>query len=159
MSATILISGAVFIGVALLVVAVASLMRDKDISQMEGRLNALTGKGDGRDPASLSEMSKLIAAQRGEGTSALDILLTRWFNLTRLFEQANVSMSTATFLLICGGLGFGAASLTERRIAGGRDPHRSRGAPVGPGSTLRRWVNCGGGVIRKAGQAWTSTRT
>ena len=112
MSATILISGAVFIGVALLVVAVASLMRDKDISQMEGRLNALTGKGDGRDPASLSEMSKLIASQRGEGTGALDILLTRWFNLTRLFEQANVSMSTATFLLICGGLGFGAASLT-----------------------------------------------
>ncbi|MAT69293.1 MAG: secretion protein [Planctomycetaceae bacterium] len=111
MSTTLMITIAVFIGVALLVVAVASLMRDKDISQMEGRLNALTGKGDKGDPSSLGEMTKLLAAQREDGQSALDVALSRWFNLNRLFEQAQVMMSTTSFLAACAGLGIGAFTL------------------------------------------------
>lgn len=107
MSATVIIIGAVFIGVALLVTAVASLMRDKDISQMEGRLNALTGK-DGKDPAGLAEISKVIAAQRNEGKTPLELLVVRWFNLPRLFDQAQVSMSITAFLACCAGLAAGA---------------------------------------------------
>jgi tight adherence protein B len=105
MSATVLILGAVFIGVALLVVAVAALMRDKSIAQMEGRLNSLTGKGEKSD-GSLAELSALVSAQRGD-KSLLERTLLRWFNLTKLFEQADVSMSVTKFVAICAGVGAG----------------------------------------------------
>ena len=65
MSTSVLILGAVFVGVALLVVAIAMLLRDKSVSQMEDRLNTLTGKGD-RSDGSLAELSQLVAAQRGD---------------------------------------------------------------------------------------------
>ena len=108
MSATVLILGAVFIGVALLVVAVAALLRDKSIAQMEGRLNTLTGKGEKSD-GSLAELSSLVSAQRGD-KSLLERTLLRWFNLTKLFEQADVSMSVTKFVAICAGVGAGSTA-------------------------------------------------
>ena len=115
MSPTLIVIGAVFIGVVLLVVAVASLLRDKSVSQMEGRLNVLTGKGS-NDPAGLSELSRLVAAQRNEGKTPLEIMLARWFNLSRLFDQADVTMSVGAFMGACVGLGVGSAALCS--IAG-----------------------------------------
>lgn len=103
MSPSILIIGAVFIGVALLVVAVAMLMRDKSVSQIEGRLNTLTGKGD-KAEGSLAELTQILAQQRGEGRGLMETLLSRWFNLPRLFSQADVSMSVTKFVAICLGL-------------------------------------------------------
>ncbi len=101
-----LILGAVFLGVSLLVLAMAMLLRDKAVSQMEGRLNTLTGKSDKAD-GGLAELSQLVAAQRGENGTFLERFLSRWFNLTRLFEQANVEMSTAKFATICVVVGVG----------------------------------------------------
>jgi tight adherence protein B len=108
MSPTVLILGAVFIGVALLVVAMAALLRDKSVAQMEGRLNSLTGKGDRFDGGSLAELSQLVSAQRGDNKNLLERLVSRWFNLTRLFEQADVTMTVTKFVAIC--VGVGAAS-------------------------------------------------
>jgi tight adherence protein B len=106
MSTSVLILGAVFFGVALLVVAVAALLRDKSVSEMENRLNTLTGKGEKSD-GSLAELSSLLAAQRGDNKSLLERVLLRWFNLTRLFEQADVELSVTKFVAICAGVGFG----------------------------------------------------
>ena len=111
MTITILVLGAVFIGVTLLIVAVGALLRDKSVAQMEGRLNSITGKGDRGDGSSLAELSQLVAAQRGDNSTLLERVLSRWFNLTRLFEQADVSMTVTKFVVICVGVGFGATTV------------------------------------------------
>jgi tight adherence protein B len=112
---TVLIIGAVFLSVTLLVVAVAMLMRDKSVSQIEDRLKTLTGKGDKSD-GSLAELSQIVAQQRGEGKGAFEIMISRWFNLPRLFSQADVTMSVTKFLAIS--LGLGAAGTTVTGFAG-----------------------------------------
>lgn len=103
---SILIIGAVFCGVVMLIVGIAMLMRDQSVTQIEDRLNAITGKGK-NDPTNLSETAQILADQYG-GKSALDKILSNRLNLTLLFEQAEVTMSVATFLGVC--LGFGVAS-------------------------------------------------
>jgi tight adherence protein B len=102
---TILILGSVFLFVVLLFVAIAMLMRDKSVSQMEERLSTLTGKGDGRQTGSLAEVAQIMAAQKGEAKGRIAGAIARRFNLPRLFEQADVAMSVGTFLVICGGMG------------------------------------------------------
>ena len=92
------------------VIGIAMLYRDQSVNQMEDRLSALTGKNKS-DPSSLSEVAQIVAAQYG-GKSALDKMLANWFNLSLLFEQAEVMMPVATFLAMCVGLGCGAAFLT-----------------------------------------------
>lgn len=93
-----LMLGAVFMCAVICVMLAASLWRDREISQMEDRLNTLTGKGDKKDPGGLTEVAQLIAAQRGEGKGLLETTLLRWFNLTRLFEQADVTMTVTSFV-------------------------------------------------------------
>jgi tight adherence protein B len=107
MTITVIILAAVFFSVTLLVVAVAALLRDKSIAQMEGRLNTLTGKGD-RSESSLAELSQILAAQRGDDKGLVERILSRWFNLARLFEQADLTMSVSKFVAICSGIGFSA---------------------------------------------------
>ncbi len=107
---SILIFGAVFIGVVALILSAAMFLRDQSVSQMEDRLSSLTGKGDPLDPANLSQAAQLVSKQF-ETRSAFEALLSNWLNLSRLFDQAEVSMSVGTFLGICAGLGIGAGTL------------------------------------------------
>jgi len=107
---SVLIIGSVFFGVVALIIAAAMLMRDKSVTQIEDRLNTLTGKGELADPASLSQIAQVIAKQR-TGQGGLETLVANWFNLSRLFEQAEVNMSVASFIGVCVGVGVGAASL------------------------------------------------
>lgn len=114
MSLTLIVLGAVFLGVSLLVIAVAMLLRDKSITQIEDRLATFAGKD--KDLTGLSEVAQLLAAQRSENQTFLEQLLTKWFNLTRLFEQADVQMTTTKFVAIC--LGAGIASTVVTGFAG-----------------------------------------
>jgi len=107
---SILILGAVFLGVFTLVIAAAVFMRDKSDIQVEDRLSSLTGKGDLTDPTNLSQIAQVIAKQN-QGKGILEVLMSNWFNLPRLFEQADVKMPVATFLGVCVGIGVGAAAL------------------------------------------------
>lgn len=107
---SVLIICSVFLAVVLLFVAVAMMFRDKNVSQMEDRLNALTGKGE-KGAGDLSDAVQILAAQRGEAKGLFQIALSRWFNLQRLFEQADVMMSISMFMAICVGVGVGAGSL------------------------------------------------
>lgn len=116
MSPTVFVLVAVFLSVALLVIAVAMLLRDKSVAHMEDRLSTLTGKGERSDGSSLAELSQLIAAQRGDNKSLVERLLSRWFNLARLFEQADVTMTVTKFVAIC--VGVGAASTFACLTAG-----------------------------------------
>jgi len=107
---SILIIGAVFIGVFALILAAGMFFRDKSEMQIEDRLSSLTGKGDLTGPANLSQIEQLLAKQNQE-KGFLEVFLSNWFNLPRLFEQADVKMPVATFLIMCVGIGTGAASL------------------------------------------------
>jgi len=107
---SILIIGAVFIGVFTLIVGAAMVLRDKSEIQVEDRLSSLTGKGDLTDPANLSQIAQVISKQ-AEGKGILEVLVANWCNLPRLFEQADVKMPIATFLGMCVGIGVGAAGL------------------------------------------------
>lgn len=107
---SILIIGAVFVGVVTLIVAAAMLWRDKSVIQMEDRLSSLTGKGDLVDPANLSQIAQLVSKNNGS-KSGLETVLSNWLNLSRLFQQAEVDMSVAKFVGICLGVGIAATSL------------------------------------------------
>ncbi len=107
---SILIIGAVFIGVFTLILGAAVFLRDKSELQVEDRLNSLTGKGDLADPTNLSQIAQVIAKQN-QSKGVLEVLMSNWFNLPRLFEQAEVAMPVATFLGMCVGIGVGAAAL------------------------------------------------
>lgn len=109
MSASVLIIGAVFLGVVTLILFVAMALRDKEVSQIEGRLSSITGKGKG-DMSSLSELSHQVAKDM-DAKGALEVFISKWMNLSLLFEQAKVEMSVVTFLAICAGLGVGATFL------------------------------------------------
>ncbi len=109
MTATILVAGAVFFGVVALILFVAMALRDKSVAQVEGRLNSITTGGKG-DMSSLSEMSQLVSKELS-AKSAFDLFVAKWLNLSLMFEQARVTMSVATFLAICLGLGLGSTFL------------------------------------------------
>jgi len=109
MSASVLIICAVFLGVVTLILFVAMAFRDKEVSQIEGRLNSITGKGKA-DMSSLSQLSQQVAKDL-DAKTALEQFAAKWFNLSLMFEQARVSMSVATFLGICVGMGVGATFL------------------------------------------------
>lgn len=106
---SVLIIGAVFLGVVTLIVGIAVFFRDQSVSQMEDRLSSITGKGDKNDPAGLTELTQLLSRERGK--NAFETAFGNLFNLNLLFEQAEVTMSTAAFLSICLGLGVGSASM------------------------------------------------
>jgi tight adherence protein B len=108
LSSTIII-GAVFLGVVALVIGVAVFFRDQERSQMEDRLSAITGKGDKLDPNNLTELTQLLSKDRNK--SALDVLLSNWVNLSLLFDQAEVQMSVASFLMVSAGLAVGSGLL------------------------------------------------
>lgn len=109
MSASVLIIGAVFLGVVALILFVAMAMRDKEVSQIEGRLSTMTGKGK-NDMSTLSELSQQVAKDMN-AKGAIDEFVSRYLNLTLMFEQAKVEMTVVTFLGICLGLGLGGTFL------------------------------------------------
>jgi len=91
---------------------IAMLVNEKSATQAEDRLSSLTGKGDKNDPNSLSEMSRAIS-DLGENKGPLDALLSKWFNLSLMFEQARVEMTVTSFVSISGGLGVVAAVVSS----------------------------------------------
>lgn len=107
---TYVIIALVFVFVTLIFVAVAMLLRDREVSHMEDRLSSLTGKNE-KDAGSLSEVAKLIAEQRGQGKGLVEEFFSKTFNLPRLFEQADVTMSVTAFLAVSAAIGVGAGFL------------------------------------------------
>lgn len=107
---TYVIIALVFVFVTLIFVAVAMLLRDREVSHMEGRLSSLTGKNE-KDAGSLTEVAKLIAEQRGQGKGFVEEFFSKTFNLPRLFEQADVTMSVTAFLAVSAAIGVGAGFL------------------------------------------------
>ncbi len=101
----IVISVLVFFGVAALVGAVAFILRGDKEAEVEERLSVLTSGGKKhRSKVEAAQYQELLKSMRGESTSAIERIVSRYLNLRLLFEQANVSLSVANFMIICGGL-------------------------------------------------------
>ena len=94
----------VFFGVAALVGAVAFILRGDKEAEVEERLSALTSGGKKRGKVDAAQYQELLRTMRGEGTNSFERFVSKYLNLRLLFEQANVSLSVANFLTICGGM-------------------------------------------------------
>jgi tight adherence protein B len=104
-----LIAAVVFVGVAAFVGAVAVVFRGDKDAEVDKRLSVLTGKG-GRDGDVVTDTSILSTSLDG-GVSMLEKFFDRFFNFSRLFEQADVDMTVPRFVAICGGCGAAGATL------------------------------------------------
>ncbi len=97
-----IISIAVFIGVAALIIGISFTMSGDKEAEVEDRLNVLVGgKKKGRSKAEAAQYAELLSTMRGEGTSAIERMISRYMNLELLFEQAEVAMPVAQFLILC----------------------------------------------------------
>ncbi len=99
----IIISVAVFLGVAALVGAVSFMLRGDREAEVEERLSVLTGgkKSRGKPDSAITE---LLSSMRAERSNPIERFIARYLNLPLLFEQADVSLKISHFLMICGGL-------------------------------------------------------
>jgi tight adherence protein B len=101
----IIVTIAVFFGVAAFVGAVAFMMRGDKEAEVEQRLSALTAGKKGRSTAESAQYKELLNAMRSDNGGAIEKFVSRYLNLRLLFEQANVQMSVANFVVICASLG------------------------------------------------------
>jgi tight adherence protein B len=91
---------AVFVGVTALVVGLSYVMRGDREAEVEDRLSVLTGRKKGGKGAAIPA-SDLLSTMRRDGTSVVEVFISRYLNLRLLFEQANVQLAVPNFLLIC----------------------------------------------------------
>jgi tight adherence protein B len=112
----IIVSAAVFCGVAALVFAVAFMMRGNREAEVEERLSVLTGSKKSRGKSETAQFNELLNAMRNDGSGALERFVSRYLNLRLLFEQADVQLAVPTFATICGC--FGAVGLLLPSLAG-----------------------------------------
>ncbi len=104
----IFISVAAFFGVAALVGAVAMLLRGGKESRTEDRLAVLTAVRAGGGKNMLKESGVLVAAA-GHNAGALAEFLSRFRNLSLLFEQADTTLTPAKFFAVSAGMGVAGA--------------------------------------------------
>jgi tight adherence protein B len=93
-----------FFGVAAIVGGIALLMRDKPVSKIEDRLDLLTGMNvTGGKNVSAKEAS-ILSQPLDNQTGIVQVFLERFGNISLLFEQADVNLTVAKFVLISGSL-------------------------------------------------------
>jgi tight adherence protein B len=106
-----IIGFAAFVGVAALVGGVAMVLRDRGPTKVEDRLDMFTGIGP-RSGADKARESSVLAQPLDTIPSFAENLLNRFGNFTRIFAQADTTLTMPRFLMISGimavvGAGFG----------------------------------------------------
>ncbi|MEA1950142.1 MAG: type II secretion system F family protein [Planctomycetota bacterium] len=98
---------AVFIGVTALVGGMALVLRDKPGNKMEDRLDIITGLGGGDPSKAAKNKATLLTQPLDEMPGVFEELLKKiaHINLNRLLSQADASLSTLQFGVICGVMG------------------------------------------------------
>ena len=97
---TILISIAAFVGVAALVGGVAVMLRGEGATMAEDRLDLLTGAKQAKKVGDAEAM--LLTQPLDEGANRLEELISRFGDLRRYLEQADVPFSPSKFAAIVG---------------------------------------------------------
>jgi len=109
----IFIAVATFLAVSCLVGAVAFALRGESSARVEDRLEQFTGRGSAKKKEKKEE-SSLLAQPLDSAPSFADKLLSRFGDFSRIFAQADTTLTLSRLLLICGvfalcGAGIGAA--------------------------------------------------
>ena len=100
---------AVFVFVAALVGSVALLLRDRESSAVEDRLDMLTSLGLARE--GLEKEKSVLAHPLDDGPGMFDSFFTRFGNVGLLFEQADTSLTLTKLVLISGLMAGGGMAL------------------------------------------------
>ena len=107
-----IIAVAAFVGVAALVGGVALVLRPEHASKVEDRLDLLTGSNT---PAAAKEgllkQKSLLTQPLDSRSSFSETLLNRFGNFSRIFEQADTSLTMSRLLLISAVIGVAGAVL------------------------------------------------
>lgn len=108
----IFITVATFLAVSCLVGAIAFALRGESSARVEDRLEQFTGKASAKKEK--KEESSLLARPLDSAPSFADKLLSRFGDFSRIFAQADTTLTLSRLLLICGvfalcGAGIGAA--------------------------------------------------
>lgn len=103
------ISSAAFFGVAAFVGSIAMMLRGRDNSKIEDRLDTLAGMKSGAAARDTSLRDNLLAQLDAPGF--FENLVARLGKLGMLFEQADTTLTPAKFFAISGGLAVGGAAL------------------------------------------------
>lgn len=118
---TIVLVGAVFIGVAALSGSIALLIYGKATTQAEDRLAILTGQGGSRD-SSMAEAS-VLSQPLDDVPTSIEEFTKRFLNIRTLLDQADMSVDVSKFLMFAGGLSlFGVVALAIAPIHWGFAP-------------------------------------
>ena len=104
-----IITIAAFVGVAALVGGVAIMLRGDADSEIEQRLDVLTGSGMAKKQRKAAK-TLVLSSPLDAGTGMVEAFLSRLGNVRRLFEQADTTLSPTKFVAISAGLGFAASS-------------------------------------------------
>jgi tight adherence protein B len=112
----IIIYSAVFLGVAALVGAIAFLTGGDRDAEVEERLSVLTAGKAARGKSDAAQYKELLNSMRAESTHPFEKFVSRYLNLRLLFEQANVTISVANFVVLCAA--FGGVGLLLPSLAG-----------------------------------------
>jgi tight adherence protein B len=110
MSVTLVVAIATGIGIAAVVVLLATMFPLGASSEIEARLAALTGTGKSSNKTNTTRLdTSLITRDSEKISSPIDRLVSQYMNLRLLFEQAGVTWSVPNFLAIVvllGAVGF-----------------------------------------------------
>ncbi len=102
MSLTLIVSIAAFVGVAALVGAASMLIRGTTDNVAEDRLGVLTGKSTKRRA---DKEATVISKPLDDVPNALEAMAARILDVSLFLEQANITMSPSSFLIVSAGLG------------------------------------------------------
>jgi tight adherence protein B len=102
-SSVIIIALFIFLGVTLIVLGLALLMRNKPLNRMEDRLGLLTGK---INPAAkeISLKESVLAHPLDDSPGIFERFIQRFGDLNKIFEQADTSLTAIKLLLISIGM-------------------------------------------------------
>src|SRR5689334_18383587 len=103
-----LISIAIFLGVAGLVAAIALLLRGGAESRVEGRLAQLTGAKATSGAKDLLKESSVLSQPLDATQGMLEEFLAKFRNLTLYFQQADTTVTPSRFFTLCAILAGGA---------------------------------------------------
>ncbi len=98
MTTTIWIGIAIFVFVASLIGSLALLLRDRENSSVEDRLDMLTGLGAAR--GGLQKEKSVLAHPLDDRPGIFDALFTRFGNVSLLFEQADTSLTLTKLVVV-----------------------------------------------------------
>ena len=100
-----IIIAAAFVGVSALVGGVALLLRGDSHSEIESRLELLTGKGDGKGGKGKGDKQIVLGGHLDDHPSPVEVFFSRIGNVRLLFVQADTTLTASRFLSVSVGCG------------------------------------------------------